>query len=57
MEEEELEILVVEDNEGDALLIQEYIKDEFPNTKLAHAWNLAEAEQHTLGIIIMIWFF
>jgi len=46
MEEEELEILVVEDNEGDALLIQEYIKDEFPNTKLAHAWNLAEAEQH-----------
>jgi PAS domain S-box-containing protein len=46
MKEEELEILVVEDNEGDALLIQEYIKDEFPNTKLAHAWNLAEAEQH-----------
>lgn len=46
MEEEELEILVVEDNEGDALLIQEYIKDEFPNSKLAHAWNLAEAEQY-----------
>lgn len=44
MTEEELEILIVEDNEGDALLIQEYIKDEFPNAQLSHAWNLAQAE-------------
>lgn len=42
--EEALVILIVEDNEGDALLIQEYIKEEFPNAQLSHAWNLAEAE-------------
>lgn len=45
MVDEDLIILIVEDNEGDALLIQEYIKEEFPNTQLSHAWNLAEAEQ------------
>ena len=42
--EDALVILIVEDNEGDALLIQEYIKEEFPNAQLSHAWNLAEAE-------------
>lgn len=45
IEKEALEILIVEDNEGDALLIQEYIKEVFSNSKLNHAWNLAEAEQ------------
>jgi PAS domain S-box-containing protein len=44
IEEEELKILIVEDNEGDALLIQEYIKEVFTNVQLSHAWNLAEAE-------------
>ena len=55
--EEELDILIVEDNEGDALLIQEYIKEEFPNTKLSHAWTLAEAErilkEHTYDLIFL----
>lgn len=41
-----LDILVVEDNEGDALLIQEYVKEEFPHAEISHAWNLAQAEQY-----------
>lgn len=44
IEKEALEILIVEDNEGDALLIQEYIKEVFTNAQLSHAWNLSEAE-------------
>lgn len=55
--EEQLDILIVEDNEGDALLIQEYIKDEFPFSTLSHAWNLAEAEsklnKHVYDLIFL----
>jgi len=54
---ENLDILVVEDNEGDALLIQEYIKDELPLTKLTHAWNIAETErllkEHKFNLIFL----
>lgn len=55
--EEGLDILIVEDNEGDALLIQEYIKDEHPVAKLSHAWSLAEAEhlliEHEYDLIFL----
>jgi len=41
-----LDILVVEDNEGDAILIQEYVKEEFPLAQMTQAWNLAQTEQY-----------
>ncbi len=39
-----LQILIIEDNEGDFLLIENHIKEVFQSFIVIHAWKLAEAE-------------
>ena len=39
-----LKILLVEDNEGDYLLVEEYLKEVFPQVSIEHSWRLSEAK-------------
>lgn len=40
----ELKILLVEDNEGDYLLVEEYLREVFPSVFVEHSWRLSEAK-------------
>jgi PAS domain S-box-containing protein len=46
--ESPLQILIIEDSEGDFLLIENYIKEGFESFKLVHVWRLSEAENAIL---------
>jgi PAS domain S-box-containing protein len=39
-----LKILLVEDNEGDYLLVEEYLKEVFSDVSIEHSWRLSEAK-------------
>jgi len=43
--ERELSLVVVEDDDGDALLVEELLRDGLPDAKVTRAASLAEAEQ------------
>jgi PAS domain S-box-containing protein len=40
----DLNILLVEDNEGDYLLVEEYLKEVFSDISIEHSWRLSEAK-------------
>lgn len=46
--EDKLKILLVEDNEGDFLLVEEYLKDVFGNVEIEHCWRISEAKKSLL---------
>ncbi len=54
---ESLEILVVEDNEGDYFLVHEYLKDCFPGSKIRHNELLRDAisslKESTFDVILL----
>lgn len=43
--EELLKILLVEDNEGDFLLVEEYLKEVFGSVSIEHCWRISEAKK------------
>ncbi|MEI8074016.1 MAG: response regulator [Bacteroidota bacterium] len=52
-----LNILLVEDNDGDYLLVEEYLNEVFPNVIIEHSWLLSEAKksitQNKFDIILL----
>jgi len=40
-----LKILLVEDNEGDFLLVEEYLKEVFSHVEIEHCWRISEAKK------------
>lgn len=43
-----LKILLVEDNEGDFLLVEEYLKEVFSSVDIEHCWRISEAKNSLL---------
>lgn len=43
--EERLELLIIEDNEGDFIIIEELLLEQFSSVKITHATSYAEAEK------------
>ena len=57
MQQSALQILVIEDNAGDFILVNEYLEEAFPNATIFHAYNLKNGtdllEKEKIDIILL----